>query len=221
MKKLLTAFSLLLALLASTAGAQADNRNLIRQTTSSDCGPAALATLLNFYLEIPTTEKEMERLSSATLAMGTTLLGLEQAAKAKGCDANSFRMSYATLQEQLRTYAAPVIVNLVNQEPHFTVVLEAGDEYVFLADPAFGNVVLRKSDFLRFWTSPLESIQPNSTAGPTAQAASTPVAEGFVFLAIGPDAQAGRALRRKMVARLKRQIANLQQSRSPIATFRR
>jgi predicted double-glycine peptidase len=200
--------------------AQADNRNLIVQTTSSDCGPAALATLLNYYFQIPATEKEMERLAGATPAIGTTLLGLEKAAQAKGCAADSFRMNYATLQEQLRTYAAPVIVNLMNQEPHFAVVLEAGDDYVFLADPAFGNTILRTSDFLLHWAPPVA----NRAGEESASAGSTPAMpapEGFVFLAAVPDPEAGRALRREMVARLTRQLKNLQTVAPPVAIFHR
>jgi predicted double-glycine peptidase len=216
-------FLIALALISTCVGiailpAQADNRNLIVQTTSSDCGPAALATLLNYYFQIPATEKEMERLTGATQAIGTTLLGLEKAAQAKGCAADSFRMNYATLQEQLRTYAAPVIVNLMNQEPHFAVVLEAGDDYVFLADPAFGNTILRTSDFLLHWAPPVA----NRVQEESASAGSTPAApEGFVFLAAAPDPEAGRALRREMVVRLTRQLRNLQTAAPPVAIFHR
>src|SRR4051812_26496934 len=101
MKRFAAAFSLLAVTLAVLAAVvRADNRNLIVQTTSSDCGPAALATLLHYYFLIPATEKEMVTLTGATPALGTTLLGLEKAARAKGCAADSFRMDYATLQEQ-------------------------------------------------------------------------------------------------------------------------
>lgn len=221
MKRFLIALTLLFLFFGSgNFAVQADNRNLIVQTTSSDCGPAALATLLNYYFKIPATEKEMERLTGATQAIGTTLLGLEKGAVAKGCVADSFRMDYATLQEQLRTFAAPVIVNLINQEPHFAVVLEAGDEYVFLADPAFGNTILRKNDFLFHWSPPL-----TKTAAPeNSPDRSTPVApapEGFVFLVAGPDPEAGRALRQEMVARLARQLKNVQTVRPSAAVFRR
>jgi predicted double-glycine peptidase len=227
----LALFVLVNLLAGSTPVARADNRNLIVQTTSSDCGPAALATLLNFYLEIPATEKEMERLSGVNQAVGTTLLGLEKAAKAKGCAADSFRMDYASLQEQLNTFAAPVIVNLMNQEPHFAVVLQANDDYVYLADPAFGNVVYRKNDFLYHWAAPVKAARtetdkttdsvPGSTPQENAPLQSTPAPEGFVFLAVGSDPRKGRELRQEMVKRLQRQIQNLQTSRAPIAVFRR
>jgi hypothetical protein len=129
-------------------------------------------------------------------------------------------MDYATLQEQLRTYAAPVIVNLMNQEPHFAVVLEAGDDYVFLADPAFGNTVVRTRDFLLHWAPP--AANPASKGDvPAGSTPDAPAPQGFVFLAATSDPEAGRALREKMVAGLKRQLNNLQTAAPPVAIFRR
>ncbi len=214
---------LFLALLQACA--RADNKNLIVQTTPTDCGPAALATLLHYYLGIPTSEAEMVRLTGATPAIGTTLLGLQKAAEAKDCAADSFRMTYQTLQKQLSTFSAPVIVNLVNAEPHFALVLEAGEEFVFLADPAFGNVVLRKKEFLRYWTSAVTPAATQPAAAP--QARSTPTVEtpaepeGYVFVAVSEDTEAGRKLRQEMVQRLKRQVRNLQTTRPSTAVFRR
>jgi len=195
-------------LLMSGVGARADNRYLVTQSTPSDCGPAALATLLRYYLGVPATEKEMERLTGVTLTNGTTLLGLEKAATAKNCAADSFRMTYATLQQQLETYAAPVIVRVLNPQPHFAVVLEAGEQYVFLADPAIGNIVLRKSDFLKRWYIPLD-VKPAFAPD-----------EGFVFLAVGPDAEAGRKRRHEMVRRLSQQLEHLKNAR-PLASLQR
>src|SRR5687767_10292311 len=74
----------------------ADNRYVITQSTPSDCGPAALATLLNFYCDVPTSEAEMARLTGVTRS-GTTLLKLQQAVEAKGGTADSFRMTLPTL----------------------------------------------------------------------------------------------------------------------------
>ena len=121
---------------------------LITQSTSSDCGPAALATLLTFYLDTPASEREMMRLATSTPATGTSLLGLQEATAQKGCDAESFRMDFATLRNQMAAYPTPVIVRLLLPEPHFVVVLAVGDE-IAISDPASGHQWMTQKAFFK------------------------------------------------------------------------
>jgi len=125
------------------------NMHYVIRQAAFDCGPAALATLLHFYFGIPTTKAEAMRLTGHRAREGTTLLGLEKAARAKGCTAGSFRMTFQTLEKQLATHGTPVIVR--TWPPHFSVVLAVRDGFVYVADPAAGNIVLTKAAFVKRW----------------------------------------------------------------------
>ena len=204
-------FALVAALLGPVCGdlggvAHANTRYLIKQTGSFDCGPAALATLLQSYLDIPLSESEAIRLTKAELNTGTSLLGLEEAATAKGCAANSFRMDLATLEQQMATYPLPVIVRTLEPSAHFSVLLDIGKDYVFLADPARGNIIVRKSTFLKLW------YVPNLKSG---------LKEGYVFMAAGSDLSIPEKRRALMVNELKQQLENLQTLRVPLPSVRR
>jgi hypothetical protein len=191
-------FIVTLSSLTLSLSAGANTRYLITQAGASDCGPTALATLLHYYLDVPTTEEEMIRLTKPHPETGTSFLGLEQAAVAKGCAADGFRMSYETLQEQLTTYPTPVIVRTLNPEPHFSVLLAVGKDYVYLADPALGNTLLRKHVFLRQWYIPKTE-------------------EGFVFIVTGPDSQVNEKRRSHVLQELDRQLHGLKSIRLPFA----
>jgi len=190
----------LLFILVFGTTAYADTRSLITQSTSTDCGPSALATLLQYYLEVPTTETEMMRFSKYRSDTGTTLLGLEQAATSKGCAAGSFLMSYTTLKEQLAAFPAPVIVRTLNPEPHFSVLLSVDRDYVYLADPATGNIVLRKEAFWKRWYVPQS-------------------AEGFVFIVASPGQRVNIARVARTVGALRQSLRNLESNRLWIVGF--
>lgn len=181
-----------LLLAACCLSARADTRNLVTQSTPTDCGPAALATLLRFYLDVPTGEDEILRLSNYRAERGTTLLGLEGAATAKGCAADSFLMSWPTLREQMATFPTPVLVRLLNPEPHFVLLLGIENGRVFLADPANGNITLTRDVFLRRWYAPEG-------------------AEGFVFITAAPGGRVNAERIRQTVEGLRRALRNLEE----------
>ncbi len=163
--------------------AQANMRYVIRQSGPSECGPAALATLLHYYLGVPTTKTEVMRFTDWRRDQGTTLLGLEKAAIRKGCAANSYRMNYATLKKQLAAYPMPVIVRTRYSQPHFEVLLAIEEDRIYLADPSLGNIVLSKTSFLKRWR----------VSGSD---------EGFVFIA----APRGRRVRADRIAQVVREL---------------
>ncbi len=170
-----------------------DAARLITQSTSSDCGPAALATLLTFYLDTPASESEMMRLAKSTPATGTSLLGLQEATAQKSCAAESFRMDFATLRAQMAAYPTPVIVRLLLPEPHFVIVLAVGDE-IAISDPASGHQWITQKAFLKRWLVPGAK-------------------EGYVFVAARPD---GTFNERNLALTL----AELAQSRRALRTLR-
>ena len=153
MKTLIFSLLLLFSFTVGT-GASSDTRFVVTQSTPTDCGPAALATLLTYHLGVATTKEEMMRLARYRPDEGTNLLGLEEAAHSKGCAADSFRMSYETLKKQLATYRTPVLVRTLTPAPHFSVVLATDNYYVYISDPAIGNLALQRQAFLRLWEIP-------------------------------------------------------------------
>ena len=181
--------------------AQANDRYLIKQTTGYDCGPAALATLLTHYLDVPSQEMEIAVLSSAN-QYGTTLLGLELATQAKGSGAQSFRMDFGTLRRQLDAYPAPVLVRLLLPQPHFVLVLGIEEDMVLMADPASGNIMMPHKSFLERWLIPGNGLEKNATGQRESKA---PNREGYVLIAARADGRTNTARRDEIVSQLRRQ----------------
>jgi predicted double-glycine peptidase len=180
--------------------AAANDHYVIKQSTNSDCGPAALATLLNYYLDIPTTESEIARLSLAN-QYGTTLVGLEQATAAKGAAADSFRMDLKTLKSQMASYPAPVLVRLLLPEPHFVLLLDYGKRTFMMCDPSCGNIVMTEKAFLKRWLIP-------------------GLDEGYVLIASRDDERVNVARRNEVIGELQRQQQFLSQQH-PAPAMRR
>lgn len=205
-----------LAVCLWVSGARANTRYLIAQTSQTDCGPAALATLLTFYLDVPAQEEEIARLAGANQT-GTTLFGLEAATRAKGCGADSFRMSLNTLRRQLAAYPAPLLVRLLSPEPHFALVLSIENDIVFLADPAKGNSLMPVKRFLQRWHIPSGKEEGKESKGGQQSKASP---EGYVFIAARADGRTNKARRDELIADLRRQLQALEKQ-CPAPTMRR
>lgn len=196
------AWHLLLLLAVFAMRAQAVPGDVVLQSTPSDCGPAALATLLDRYLDIRTTEAEMVKLTGVVPEYGSTLLQLEKAATQKGCAADSFRMDWKTLQEQVASYPCPVIVRTLNPEPHFSLLLGVQGGSVFLADPAAGHIMLTEKAFLKRF------IIPTTTTG-------------YVFIAAGPEGVLNHERRTRVLKEFEDRLQTLQTFRAPLPAFRR
>jgi uncharacterized protein len=130
---------------------------VVKQRLDYSCGAAALATLMRYYFNEPTSENEVLRLLVARLdaderrvreMRGFSLLDLKYAAEALGYQAAGFRLTTADLVK----LAAPVIVFVrpLGYE-HFAVLRGISGGRVFLADPARGNVRMTIGRFLGEW----------------------------------------------------------------------
>jgi predicted double-glycine peptidase len=130
---------------------------VVKQRQDYSCGAAALATLMRYYYNEPTTEAELLRIIVARLSAdeqrlketrGFSLLDLKYAAEARGYRAAGFKLTV----EDLARLAAPVIVFI---QPlgykHFAVLRGVSGGRVFLADPARGNVRMTIHRFLGEW----------------------------------------------------------------------
>jgi predicted double-glycine peptidase len=119
----------------------------------SCCGAAALKMVLE-YFNIIKSEKELIRLSGASLAKGIEALQLLKAAKKLGL--RGFFKDNAELSD-IRRYVIkkklPVIVDWFWQDDgHFGVVIGIDKENIYLQDPELGHVrAMKREDFKRVW----------------------------------------------------------------------
>jgi predicted double-glycine peptidase len=133
------------------------DRAIVKQQGDYSCGAAALATLLTYYFEEATSEREILDALMAGLTKeeqrhkvrrGFSLLDLKAVAQRKGYRAAGFKLTVA----QLPYLAAPVIVYV---HPlgyqHFAVLRGVDRGRVFLADPARGNLRMSLARFAAEW----------------------------------------------------------------------
>lgn len=140
---------------------------IIRQTSDVTCGPAALASLLTFHLGEETSEHEIARLSGTYERGTSTLLGLRNAARAKGYEAVGYRMTFSALMQEVETSGVPVLVHFKEPSLHYALVLGRVDDFVLVADPSRGNVSMHVGDFSRRWDNNALVVRTHSTVDPT------------------------------------------------------
>lgn len=133
------------------------DQNLVRQVQDYSCGAAALATLLTYGLNDPTTEEQVLADLFAQLSgddvtsrqkTGFSLLDMQMVAQRRGYKAQAFRLA----AQDLAQLTGPVIVFIEPQGyKHFAVLRGVRGDRVFLADPSRGNVRMPAYQFLQTW----------------------------------------------------------------------
>lgn len=142
-----------------------------KQDLDYSCGAASLATLLEGYFGIETTEQAV--LQRLPLRQGrTSFADLAAVVRADyGLQAAGYALNFAQLQQLGR----PVLLYLqVRGQDHFSVLrgIEPSGA-VWLADPSWGNRLLTRTQFEAIWyTRPVDSLPGKillleSTAGAT------------------------------------------------------
>lgn len=121
---------------------------VVKQDYDYSCGAASLATILNSYYGmnlselqlLDAMEQEDDKASFAELSKVLKLYDF------KG-------VGLALSFEQLQSIQVPPVVYLEHRgQPHFSVLKGIGsDGRVALADPAWGNRILLKSQFMKMW----------------------------------------------------------------------
>lgn len=117
---------------------------VVMQSTSYNCGPAALATVLN-NLGINATEQELAILAG-TDESGTTMYGLVQAARAKGVNATGIKLSVNELKKN------DIVVLIINETVHYSVIYKVTYYSVKLSDPSLGNIIMPKKEFKKIYS---------------------------------------------------------------------
>jgi len=119
------------------------------------CGPAAVATLLTYYYDIPTTEAEaLELAKGFMIAAGRepgqalTALTLKQTLEAKGIPTKGYRVSPDALRDYFARGGLPVIVYLTAPQKHFAVAVGMVGDHIVLADPSWGRSIIPFAVFI-------------------------------------------------------------------------
>ena len=122
---------------------------LVRQYDQTDCGPAALLSVLKYYggddhlIHV----RELCR----TASDGTTMLDLVFAAAKLGFEAKGVRGNYEVLINEKKPCIVHVIVE--NQRTHYMVVYKINESSLFLGDPGKGLTRLNREEFEKIWIS--------------------------------------------------------------------
>ena len=131
------------------------SKNIIKQKYDFSCGSATFATLFNYYLNEPISEKEaVEGLfkygnkKNIIKNRGFSLLDIKKFAKAKGYKV----LGYKTDIEGLVELNKPAIVAIIiGNYKHFVIFRGIRKGRVFLADPALGNTIVSIREFEKMW----------------------------------------------------------------------
>lgn len=132
-------------------------KNVVMQERDYSCGTAALATVLKYHWGDSITETQLLRTTARMLTLeelrerienGLSLTDLRRVAVKTGYLASIGRLEFDKLAES----KVPLIVGIVVEGyDHFVVVRGTDCDYVYLADPARGNVRTPIPKFLKQW----------------------------------------------------------------------
>lgn len=121
----------------------------LQQRDQSDCGVACLASVVRFRGG----EEKLQRLRemSGTSKQGTTLLGLYQAAKKIGLQAEAFEADLKNLKEQ----ADPCILHIIKggQLQHYVTCYGFDNGRFLISDPAVGVTFYTPEELEKVWQS--------------------------------------------------------------------
>lgn len=132
--------------------------NVSRQGLDISCGPAALATIINYYIGENVSEMEiisqmlqtsdMAKIKKIKKRQAFSLLDLKRYAGARGYRAAGYRVSI----HDLIAFGKPAIIPIETLGyRHFVVFKGIQGDRVYLADPAFGNTTMRYPHFMYVW----------------------------------------------------------------------
>jgi len=136
--------------------------NLVEQHTDFSCGAASLATILKHGYGQPSVTEEsvlagMLEVSDPEVVRerGFSLLDLKSYVETLGYRGRGYEVAPDTLEE----VSIPVIVLLdLEGYKHFVVMKKASGDRVYVGDPALGNRVMSRDEFMAAWNSIIFAI---------------------------------------------------------------
>lgn len=131
--------------------------NLVEQQADFSCGAASLATILKYAYQRPEVSEESVLLGMLEIAdpqmvlqYGFSLLDLKEYVETLGYRGRGYEVAPETLDE----IVIPVIVLLdLSGYKHFVVMQKARGDRVYVGDPALGNRVMAREDFISAWNN--------------------------------------------------------------------
>jgi len=130
-------------------------RQVIPQTMDFSCGAAALASLLHYHYGMPINEKQA--------ILGMFNYGDKEGIRQRGFSLLDMKKLCLNLNYQGTGYQVPDVKKLkelnipvialmdTRTYKHFVVVRKVDDDFVYIADPSFGNRKIRLEDFDQAW----------------------------------------------------------------------
>jgi predicted double-glycine peptidase len=147
------------------------HRNIVMQQRDFSCGAAAIATVLQYYWGETVSEDAILRTFDGLLTLeevrdrvehGLSLTDLRRAAVKLGYLATIGEISFDRLAES----EIPLVVGIKVQDYDHFVVYRGTDQYfVYLADPARGNLRVPVPQFLQQWQKNLVLVIVKQGAG--------------------------------------------------------
>lgn len=141
---------------------------VVPQHYDFSCGAAALATLLKYHYDVPTTEqKVLDAMfdvgdQDKIRKQGFSLLDIKNYLYTIGLPADGYRVDI----KSVANVGVPGIVLInANGYMHFVVVKGVGDKHVLLGDPALGMRKVSIESFLSMWNGIYFIIKTNLQAG--------------------------------------------------------
>ncbi|HIP53400.1 MAG TPA: peptidase C39 [Chromatiales bacterium] len=135
--------------------------NMVRQHTDYSCGAAALATILKYGYHMDMDEKKvldgMYKVSDkATVEKkGFSMLNMKRYLQQLGLRGRGYKVP----ADKLDRIRMPVIALLdINGYNHFVVFRRSHKDRVYVADPALGNRVMDRQDFLDSWNGVIFAV---------------------------------------------------------------
>lgn len=131
---------------------------VVRQSSFNTCGPAAIATLLS-HVGRPTSEAAI--VAEARLDVtGVTLAEFSRLANQHGLTGEWVRVLAAAQLQQLPPLS---VAHLDDFSGHFVLILADAGDFILLADPARGRLLVPRSLFLEQWSNLLFVLEPAET----------------------------------------------------------
>ncbi len=128
--------------------------HLIRQQTDFSCGAASLATVMRYGYGLKVTEQDMLdglfAVSDPDLVrqQGFSLLNIKHYVEQIGMRGRGYQVEIDTLKD----IQIPTIVLLdLKGYKHFVVLKKTTEDLVYIADPALGNKIMPKEEFVASW----------------------------------------------------------------------
>jgi predicted double-glycine peptidase len=127
--------------------------NTYKQGYDTSCGIAVTAALLNYYWNIPITEKEIyqdiiiNRYHEGELTYTVSFLAITEYLSQKGLQSKAYKMDWDTLKDTLYKGFAPIIIHYNKPNPHFAILVHIYGNYAFVADPSKGFELIDRKLF--------------------------------------------------------------------------